>query len=58
MSYVSDILFVYYVSRWGNIEFPMPFGRVLSPTESFVHSLDEKVKHITVHFLKFQILLI
>jgi len=29
--------------RWGNIEFPLPFGRVLSPTESFIHGLDEKV---------------
>uniref|UniRef100_A0A6N2K077 ATP citrate synthase n=1 Tax=Salix viminalis TaxID=40686 RepID=A0A6N2K077_SALVM len=28
--------------KWGNIEFPMPFGRVMSPTESFVHGLDEK----------------
>lgn len=29
--------------RWGDIEFPLPFGRVMSPTESFVHALDEKV---------------
>ncbi|XP_011023850.1 PREDICTED: ATP-citrate synthase alpha chain protein 2-like isoform X2 [Populus euphratica] len=29
--------------KWGNIEFPLPFGRVLSSTESFIHSLDEKV---------------
>lgn len=29
--------------RWGNLEFPMPFGRVMSPTESFIHGLDEKV---------------
>ncbi|CAL5336490.1 unnamed protein product [Camellia sinensis] len=28
--------------KWGVIEFPLPFGRVLSPTESFIHSLDEK----------------
>ncbi|KAL5838526.1 hypothetical protein ACOSQ3_015695 [Xanthoceras sorbifolium] len=27
---------------WDNIEFPLPFGRVMSPTESFIHSLDEK----------------
>ena len=32
-----------HVCRWGSIEFPMPFGRVMSPTESFIHSLDEKV---------------
>jgi hypothetical protein len=29
--------------RWGNIEFPLPFGRVMSATESFIHGLDEKV---------------
>ncbi|KAE9446639.1 hypothetical protein C3L33_21406, partial [Rhododendron williamsianum] len=29
--------------KWGNIKFPLPFGRVLSPTESYIHSLDEKV---------------
>ncbi|KAK4485755.1 hypothetical protein RD792_008401 [Penstemon davidsonii] len=29
--------------KWGNIEFPLPFGRVMSPTESFIHGLDEKM---------------
>ncbi|GKC92157.1 ATP-citrate synthase alpha chain protein 2, partial [Tanacetum coccineum] len=29
--------------KWGNIEFPLPFGRVMSATESFIHGLDEKV---------------
>lgn len=29
--------------RWGNLEFPLPFGRVMSATESFIHGLDEKV---------------
>ncbi|KAL9265585.1 ATP-citrate synthase alpha chain protein 2-like protein [Drosera capensis] len=29
-------------NKWGSIEFPLPFGRVLSPTETFIHSLDEK----------------
>ncbi|KZV17815.1 ATP-citrate synthase alpha chain protein 1 [Dorcoceras hygrometricum] len=38
--------------KWGNIEFPMPFGRILSPTESFVHGLDEK----TSASLKFTVL--
>ncbi|CAL9072495.1 unnamed protein product [Musa textilis] len=38
--------------RWGNIEFPLPFGRVLSPAESFIHELDEK----TSASLKFTIL--
>ncbi|KAG5625908.1 hypothetical protein H5410_011126 [Solanum commersonii] len=38
--------------RWGSIEFPLPFGRVLSPTESFIHSLDEK----TSASLKFTVL--
>ncbi|XP_050117437.1 ATP-citrate synthase alpha chain protein 2-like isoform X2 [Malus sylvestris] len=30
-------------NKWGNVEFPLPFGRVLSPTETFIHSLDENV---------------
>lgn len=38
--------------KWGDIEFPLPFGRVLSPTESFIHSLDEK----TSASLKFTVL--
>ncbi|KAL3835583.1 hypothetical protein ACJIZ3_010319 [Penstemon smallii] len=38
--------------KWGNIEFPMPFGRVMSPTESFIHGLDEK----TSASLKFTVL--
>lgn len=39
-------------NKWGDIEFPLPFGRVLSPTESYIHSLDEK----TSASLKFTIL--
>ncbi|XP_074307361.1 ATP-citrate synthase alpha chain protein 3 [Silene latifolia] len=39
-------------NKWGNIEFPLPFGRVLSPTEGFIHALDEK----TSASLKFTIL--
>ncbi|OVA20747.1 ATP-grasp fold [Macleaya cordata] len=38
--------------KWGNIEFPMPFGRVMSATESFIHGLDEK----TSASLKFTVL--
>ncbi|XP_073035765.1 ATP-citrate synthase alpha chain protein 1-like [Primulina eburnea] len=38
--------------KWGNIEFPMPFGRVMSPRESFIHKLDEK----TSASLKFTVL--
>ncbi|KAL5725087.1 ATP citrate synthase [Ranunculus cassubicifolius] len=38
--------------KWANIEFPMPFGRVMSPTESYVHGLDEK----TSASLKFTVL--
>ncbi|KAH8507138.1 hypothetical protein H0E87_009592, partial [Populus deltoides] len=38
--------------KWGNVEFPLPFGRVLSSTESFIHSLDEK----TSSSLKFTVL--
>lgn len=37
---IASIVFMY---RWGNIEFPLPFGRVLNPSESFIHELDEKV---------------
>ncbi|XP_027341222.1 ATP-citrate synthase alpha chain protein 1-like [Abrus precatorius] len=38
--------------KWGNIEFPMPFGRVMSSTEAFIHGLDEK----TSASLKFTVL--
>lgn len=38
--------------KWGSIEFPMPFGRVMSPSESFIHGLDEK----TSASLKFTVL--
>lgn len=38
--------------KWANVEFPMPFGRVMSPTESFIHGLDEK----TSASLKFTVL--
>lgn len=38
--------------KWGDIEFPLPFGRVMSATETFVHVLDEK----TSASLKFTVL--
>ncbi|KAJ9556870.1 hypothetical protein OSB04_011484 [Centaurea solstitialis] len=38
--------------KWGNLEFPLPFGRVLSSTERFIHTLDEK----TSASLKFTVL--
>ncbi|XP_078161129.1 ATP-citrate synthase alpha chain protein 2-like isoform X1 [Carex rostrata] len=38
--------------KWGDIEFPLPFGRVLSNTEGFIHNLDEK----TSASLKFTVL--
>ncbi|KAF2912216.1 hypothetical protein DAI22_11g239300 [Oryza sativa Japonica Group] len=38
--------------KWENIEFPLPFGRVLSSTEGFIHDLDEK----TSASLKFTVL--
>eukprot|EP00252_Welwitschia_mirabilis_P013184 TRINITY_DN29103_c0_g1_i1.p1 TRINITY_DN29103_c0_g1~~TRINITY_DN29103_c0_g1_i1.p1 ORF type:complete len:424 (+),score=116.37 TRINITY_DN29103_c0_g1_i1:461-1732(+) len=38
--------------KWGDIEFPMPFGRVMSPAESAIHAMDEK----TSASLKFTIL--
>ncbi|KAI5061273.1 hypothetical protein GOP47_0023778 [Adiantum capillus-veneris] len=28
--------------KWGNIEFPLPFGRVMSPAEQLVYGMDEK----------------
>jgi ATP citrate (pro-S)-lyase len=40
------------LKKWGDIEFPLPFGRVLSSTESIIHSLDEK----TSASLKFTVL--
>ncbi|KAK1425879.1 hypothetical protein QVD17_21241 [Tagetes erecta] len=38
--------------KWGNLEFPLPFGRVMSATERFIHGLDEK----TSASLKFTVL--
>nr|GMD98815.1 ATP-citrate synthase alpha chain protein 2 [Ipomoea batatas] len=38
--------------KWGDVEFPLPFGRVMSATESFIHGLDEK----TSASLKFTVL--
>eukprot|EP01025_Chloroclados_australasicus_P012966 TRINITY_DN16198_c2_g1_i1.p2 TRINITY_DN16198_c2_g1~~TRINITY_DN16198_c2_g1_i1.p2 ORF type:complete len:449 (-),score=77.29 TRINITY_DN16198_c2_g1_i1:310-1581(-) len=28
--------------KWGDLEFPQPFGRVMSSSEEYVHELDEK----------------
>eukprot|EP01018_Ginkgo_biloba_P009424 Gb_37680 [translate_table: standard] len=39
-------------NKWGNIEFPLPFGRVMSTAESAIHGMDEK----TSASLKFTIL--
>ncbi|KAL2933118.1 ATP-citrate synthase alpha chain protein 2 [Bienertia sinuspersici] len=36
------LMFKCWNSRWGNIKFPMPLGRVMSLKESFVHGLDEE----------------
>ncbi|XP_039126223.1 LOW QUALITY PROTEIN: ATP-citrate synthase alpha chain protein 1-like [Dioscorea cayenensis subsp. rotundata] len=38
--------------KWGKIEFPLPFGRVMSASENFIHGLDEK----TTASLKFTVL--
>lgn len=27
--------------KWGDVEFPLPFGRTMTPQEAYVHSLDE-----------------
>lgn len=29
--------------RWRGVEFPLPFGRTMSPAEEHIHSMDEKV---------------
>lgn len=29
--------------RWANVEFPLPFGRTMSPAEEKIHRMDEKV---------------
>ncbi|KAK2642267.1 hypothetical protein Ddye_024030 [Dipteronia dyeriana] len=36
--------------KWGNVEFPMPFGRVLSPEEMFIDALKEK-SNATLNFI-------
>lgn len=28
-------------TKWGDVEFPLPFGRTLSSGEDFIHGLDE-----------------
>jgi ATP citrate (pro-S)-lyase len=28
--------------KWGNVEFPLPFGRTMSPAENLIHRMDEK----------------
>ncbi|EFJ27687.1 hypothetical protein SELMODRAFT_147613 [Selaginella moellendorffii] len=28
--------------KWGNVEFPVPFGRVMTPAEESIHKMDEK----------------
>lgn len=28
--------------KWGNVEFPLPFGRTMSPAEEKIHRMDEK----------------
>lgn len=38
--------------KWGDLEFPLPFGRVLSPEEKFIHELNEN----TSASLKFTLL--
>ena len=29
-------------SRWGDLEFPLPFGRTMTSAEDYIHSLDGK----------------
>lgn len=44
MSIQIEILPCFDIFRWGNIEFPLPFGRVMTPSEQMVHQMDEKVR--------------
>ncbi|KAL3688847.1 hypothetical protein R1sor_015156 [Riccia sorocarpa] len=30
------------LKKWGDVEFPLPFGRTMSPAEKKIHELDEK----------------
>ncbi len=32
-----------WLRRWGSVEFPLPFGRTMSPAENLIHRMDEKV---------------
>lgn len=29
--------------RWGDLEFPLPFGRTMTAAEERIHEMDEKV---------------
>jgi hypothetical protein len=46
---------LHWLCRWGNVEFPLPFGRTMSPAENLIHRMDEKVtsKAWTDHMLLF-----
>lgn len=35
--------------RWGNLDFPLPFGRTMTAAEERIHEMDEKVSWWGVH---------
>ncbi len=39
---LDDTAYFWNKEKWGNIEFPVPFGRRFTPEEEFIHELDEK----------------
>jgi ATP-citrate lyase beta-subunit len=39
---LDDTAYFWDKEKWGNIEFPTPFGRAFTKEEQFIHDLDEK----------------
>ncbi len=39
---LDDTAYFWNKEKWGNIEFPVPFGRRFTPEEEFIRELDEK----------------
>jgi ATP-citrate lyase beta-subunit len=39
---IDDTAAFWVAKKWGDIEFPAPFGRIFTPEENFVKELDEK----------------
>jgi len=39
---LDDTAYFWNKEKWGNVEFPVPFGRKFTPEEQFIRDLDEK----------------